>query len=359
MTEILSAVREKMRHADLGAFLVSERNNRRYLSGFTGSAGLLLITPARQLLLTDSRYYEQVKQQSPGWELVESGYAMIQHVAELLPELGLEEARIGFEPEHLTVADFGLWQEALGNVELVAAAGFVSEFRVVKTADELADICRAAAIADAALSHVLGLIEPGMTEQEIAWELEVYMRTHGAEALAFDLIIATGPNAALPHATATHRPAALGEVVLIDMGCMVNGYRSDMTRTFCLGQPADPEYLAVWETVDRANRAAVAGLKPGASGKMIDSLARDVITQAGYGDNFGHGLGHGVGLAIHEDPFLSYRTDAVLPAGAVLTVEPGIYLPGRFGVRLEDMVALTAAGPQILTNTPKMPVLNK
>lgn len=348
-----------MRRAELGAFLVSEKNNRRYLSGFSGSAGLLLITPARQLLLTDSRYYEQVKQQSPGWELVKSGYAMIQCVAELLPELGLKGARIGFEADCLTVADFELWQEGLADTELVAVSGFFSPFRAAKTAAELETIRHAAAIADAALSHVLGWIEPGMTEKEIAWELEVYMRTHGADAPAFDLTVATGPNAAMPHATATQRQATIGEVVLIDMGCMVNGYRSDMTRTFCLGQPADPEYLAVWETVDRANRAAVAGLKAGASGKVIDSLARDVITQAGYGDNFGHGLGHGVGLAIHEDPFLSYRADVVLPVGAVLTIEPGIYLPGRFGVRLEDMVALTAAGPEILTNTPKMPVLDR
>lgn len=346
-----------MRRADLGAFLVSEKNNRRYLSGFTGSAGLLLITPTRQLLLTDSRYYEQVKQQAPEWELVESGYAIIQYVAQLLPELNLTGARIGFEADHLTVTDFDLWRHTLNGAELVATAGFLSPFRAGKTAAELNTISRAAAIADAALNHVLGWIEPGMTEKEIAWELEVYMRTHGADAPAFDITVATGPNAAMPHATATHRRVEMGQVVLIDMGCLVDGYRSDMTRTFCLGQPADPEYLPVWETVDRANRAAVAGLKAGASGKMIDSLARDIITQAGYGSNFGHGLGHGVGLAIHEDPFLSYRTDIVLPADAVLTIEPGIYLPGRFGVRLEDMVALTAAGPHILTNAPKMPVL--
>lgn len=355
----LGRLRNKLQDAALDAFIITQPENRRYLSGFTGSAGLLLVTATRQLLFTDSRYYEQVKRQSPDWELVECGYDMVGALAELLPDLGLSTGKIGFEADNLIVSEFEAWKVLLAEVELIGKTQFVSDLRVVKTASDLVAIKKAMAIADRAMAHIYAWIQPGMSEKEVAWELEVFMRTHGADALSFETTVAAGANAALPHAKPTDSLTQPGEVVLIDMGCKVDGYCSDMTRTFSLGRPKHTAYEAVWRVVDQANKAATAGIKAGVSGKAVDRLARDVIDRAGYGDKFGHGLGHGVGLAIHEDPFMSFRRDAILPEGAVITVEPGIYLPGKFGVRLEDMVIITQDGVEVLTTTPKIPILDR
>jgi len=350
----LQKLRHKIESAGLNALLVTQAENRRYLSGFTGSAGILLITPSRQLLLTDSRYYEQVRREAPDWELVKVGYQPFQRLASLLPELELDGAKIGFEADDVTVAQFQRMQKALDGVTLVETSGMVAELRAVKSADELAAIRRAVALADETMAHLYEWIQPGMTEKEVAWELEVYMRTHGASALSFEAIVAAGPNSALPHATPSDAVIRAGDVVLVDMGCVVDGYCSDLTRTFSLGQPRAPQFESVWELVEQARAAAAKGIQAGISSKAADALARDVIAAAGHGDHFGHSLGHGVGLAIHEAPRVSYAAEDPLPEGAVITIEPGVYLPGQFGVRLEDMAVVTPNGAEILTRVPKV-----
>ena len=353
----LERFREKMQANDLDLFLVTQGHNRRYLSGFSGSAGVLLITPDRQFLATDSRYYERVKREAPAWELIEAGYKTMEALNTVLTENNLKGGRIGFEADHVTVAQLQSWRETLGETTLVETTDFVLGLRAAKTENELASIRKAVAIADQAMAHIYQWIQPGMTEKEVAWELEVFMRTHGADALSFETIVAAGANGAIPHAAPSDYKIQLGDPVVIDLGCMVEGYCSDVTRTFSVGEPNQAGYRAIWELVYQANAAAEAGLKAGMPGNEADALARELIKAANYGDNFGHTLGHGVGLNIHEHPRLSYIVETPVEAGAVVTVEPGVYLPGAFGVRLEDMVVVTDNGAEVLTAVPKVAVL--
>ncbi len=348
----LKPFREKMTAAGYDAFIITQPENRRYLSGFTGSAGALFITTDRQFLLTDSRYYEQVGRESPDWTLVKASYRTAESLATLLESLGMTAATIAFEADHFTVAQFETWQSALPDtVTLEATTGFTAELRAIKTPAELDAIKRAQAVADAAMAHLFDWIQPGVTERDVAWEMEVYMRTHGATALSFDTIVATRANSALPHVTPGDAVIGAGDVVLVDMGCVVDGYCSDMTRTFSLGEPKNPRYREVWQIVKKAMDTAQNGIRAGISSRAADALARDVIAAAGYGDNFGHSLGHGVGLAVHEMPPVSYARDTELRAGMVITIEPGIYLPGEFGVRLENMALVTDNGVEILTQS--------
>lgn len=355
----LEKFRQKMAEENIDGFMVTQPENRRYLSGFTGSAGVLLITENKQVLATDSRYYEQVRQQCLDWELAEVGYDFVGKMLELLRELGLGGRRVGFEAGHINVATLHLWERALqGRLILVHTEGFVEGLRMRKDDQEVACIKKAVALADEAWQHVTTWIKPGMTELEVAWELESYMRTHGAEAISFEPIVASGPNSAKPHAEPTDRVLQKGEPITMDFGCVVEGYCSDITRTVCLGQPADDKYMAVWNAVRQAQQVAIRGAKAGMTGEAVDELARDIIKQAGYGDYFGHGLGHSVGLAVHENPRFSFIYTDQVPAGAVMTIEPGIYIPGWGGVRIEDMVLVTEGGVEVLTAAPKEAVLN-
>jgi Xaa-Pro aminopeptidase len=354
----LQKFRHYMAAEELAGFLVTQPHNRRYLSGFTGSAGVLFITRDRQALATDSRYYEQVRQECPEWELVEAGYKFAQKLPDLLDELGLAGCRVGFEAGHVSVATLADWQESLlDRVELAPARNAVEELRVYKDEAELASLRQAIALADAALVHIMDWIEPGKTEQQVAWELESMMRTHGASAVSFEPIVASGPNSAKPHARPGDRRIQPGEPVTLDFGCIVGGYCSDLTRTFCLGEPAEDRYLAIWNTVLAAQQAALTGARAGKTGAEIDGLAREVIDQAGYGGYFGHSLGHGVGLAIHEEPRFSFTNSDPIPAGSVVTVEPGIYLPGWGGVRIEDVVVVGEDGLEVLSTAPKEAIL--
>ncbi len=353
----LEKFRQLIAEDKIDGFLVTQPENRRYLSGFTGSAGVLVITPEKQVLATDSRYYEQVRQECPDWELVEVGYDFAGNMLELLRSVGLGGSRVGFEAGHISVATLHAWERALkGRLILTHTQNFVEELRIQKDDDELARIKKAVALADEAFAQVEPRIQPGMTETEVAWELESYMRTHGASALSFEPIVASGPNSAKPHARPTDRPLQKGEPITIDWGCVVDGYCSDVTRTFCLGEPADGKYLAVWNIVRQAQQAATAGAKAGMTGEEVDKLARDVIEEAGYGDYFGHGLGHGVGLAVHENPRYSFTYPYAVPARAVMSIEPGIYIPGWGGVRLEDLIVVGEDKVEVLTAAPKAAV---
>jgi len=360
MTTRLDTLRQLMVEEKLDGFLVTQPENRRYLSGFTGSNGVLIITPEKKVIATDSRYYQQVRQECPDWELAEVGYDFTGNMLELLRRLELGARQVGFEADHISVATLHSWERALlGRLVLVHTEGFVEQLRFQKDGTELASIRKAIALADETLDHVLSMIEPRQTEQQVAWALESYMRTHGATAVSFEAIVAGGPNAAKPHARPTDRPLQKGEPIVIDFGCVVDGYCSDITRTICLGKPADDKYLAVWDTVLAAQQAAIDRAKAGMTGQEIDELARDVIVEAGYGDNFGHALGHGVGLAVHEGPRVSFRYPHQIPAGAVVTVEPGIYIPDWGGVRLEEMVLVQNEGIEVLTRAPKVAVLDR
>jgi Xaa-Pro aminopeptidase len=306
------------------------------------------------MMVTDFRYYEQVGREAPDFELAK----IKTRVADLLPELlaDLDVKRLGFESQHLTVEQLNTFKAAEG-VEWLPLENTVEKIRAVKDENEIDALRRSAALNDDAFTHLLEVIEPGMTEREAAWEIEAYMRTHGASKVAFDLIVAAGPNGALPHARPGDQAIQPGMPVVVDIGCVVDDYCSDMTRTFCLGE-ASPRYLEVWNLVLQAQEAAKAVIRAGTTGVEADAAAREVIVEAGYGDYFGHGLGHGVGLAVHEGPGASRLSKDTFEVGMSLTIEPGIYLPGEFGVRHEDLVVIGEDGIEILTNTPKRPVVD-
>jgi Xaa-Pro aminopeptidase len=358
MTMRVKKIRDKMEAMELDGLLVTNPENRRYLSGFTGSSGVLIVSAERQAVATDSRYYEQVKQQCPDWELLEVGYNFAGGMLEMLRDFGLGGRRVGFEATDISVTTLRQWERALrGRLVLVDTNGMVEALRIEKDATELASLNKAIALADETMAHLYKTVRAGMTEQEVAWLLEQQMRTGGAEALSFAPIVASGPNSAKPHAVPTDRVIQNGEPITIDMGCVVDGYCSDITRTFCLGKPADERYLAVWETVRQAQEAAIAAAKGGMDGSDVDKIARDIIEAAGYGDNFGHGLGHSLGLAVHEVPRYSFTFSGEVPAGAVMTVEPGIYISGWGGVRIEDVVLVKKEGVEVLTRAEKIAVV--
>ncbi len=343
--------RSAMVEAGVEALLVTDPLNRRYLTGLSGTAGSALLTADRQILLTDFRYVEQAKQEAPDWELVQ--------YEDFYPELGkllgqLQVGRVGFESHKVTVKQHQDLQAKTGaRVEWVPLEGLVERLRAIKSAEELALLRQAVAIADAAFTHIVGFLRPGVTEREVAVELEFFMRRQGAEGLAFPSIIGSGPNGALPHARPSQRPLAIGDLVVLDFGAVWQGYHSDITRTVAIGR-VDEEQRAIYELVRQAQAVGVAAVQPGREGREVDAEARRVIQEAGYGDYFGHGLGHGVGLEVHEDPpRLSRLSESRLEPGMVTSVEPGIYLPGRFGVRIEDLVVVTADGPQVLTQSSK------
>lgn len=350
----IERLRQLLAEQDLPALLVTQPDNRRYLSGFTGSAGILIVTADKALLATDFRYYQQVKEQTRNWDLVPVTGAGYQTLSETIAELGLR--RIAFESQDVTVAMLEQWREAMPGVEWVAKAGLVEQLRQIKEPQEIAFIVEAVRIADEALGHVMEWIEPEMTERQVAWELEVYMRTHGAENVGFSTIVGVGANSALSHAIPGDRVIRPNMPIVIDMGALYQGYRSDMTRSFCLGH-ADEVYLERWNIVLQAQLAAERGIKAGMSGLAADKLARDVIYGAGYTEHFGHGLGHSLGLAIHENPRAAMTSNDILPAGCTLTIEPGLYVPGWGGIRIEDTTVVEEQGLRILTQTAKVPVV--
>jgi Xaa-Pro aminopeptidase len=350
----LARLRKALPEHNLDAILISQPENRRYLSGFTGSAGFLAISADRAILATDFRYYEQMGREAPGFELAKITVKFSDVLPEIVADLGVK--RLGFESEHVTVDQLKTLNEVTEGVEWTPLKETVEKIRIVKGAAEVKALRRSVALNDAAFAHLLEGIEPGMTERDAAWAIESYMRTHGAKQVAFPLIVAAGSNGALPHAQPGDHVIQEGEPIIIDIGCVVDGYCSDMTRTICLGQPSD-KYLEIWGLVLKAQEAALEGIRAGMNGVDADALARDVIDEAGYGEQFGHGLGHGVGLSVHERPRASKLSEDTYRAGMSLTVEPGIYLPGEFGVRIEDLVIIREDGVENLTGTPKTPAV--
>lgn len=345
----IDGLRTFMAQQHVEAMLIGKAENRRHLTGFTGSAGFVLITASAALLLVDFRYVEQAAAQAPGFEVVKADRQFIDALAELVPARAL--SRIGFETDGLTYKQHDEFSKRLAPAALIPVDG-VDRLRWVKDGEEIASINRAVEIADAAFAHIRSFLRPGTVERDIATEMEFFMRRHGAEKEAFETIVASGPRSALPHGRAAERVLGDGDFVTLDFGAIFQGYVSDCTRTVVLSE-ASPKHQDIYGIVLAAQQAALQGIKPGMSGKDADALARTIITQAGYGDAFGHSLGHGVGLAVHEGPSLSPREEAILAPGHVVTVEPGIYLPGWGGVRIEDLVVVTENGCRSLTRAPK------
>ena len=353
-------LREKFASADLDALLVSQPESRYYLSGYTGhdlpprdSAGYLLITRGAAVLLTDSRTSEQAEKECPDYRVLQ--YDMktrfTQHLAALAREHGLR--RLGFEAYHLPYSLHRQVAEMLrGNAELIPTTDVVDQLRAVKDEDELAKLRRSQEALDACFAFVSSALEPGMTERQVARLVEDYLREH-AHGPSFTSIVASGPNASMPHAVVSDREIQPGEPITIDIGALWEGYCTDMTRTVCLDAAPD-KLKEIYGIVLKAQEAVEAALRPGMTGKQADAIARDIIAQAGYGENFGHGTGHGIGLEVHEAPSLSpARGDDELQPGMVFSVEPGIYLPGWGGVRIEDLVVMTDSGAEVLSRSPK------
>ncbi|PAD22186.1 M24 family metallopeptidase [Terribacillus saccharophilus] len=347
--EKIEKLRALMEKKNLDAFIVTSAQNRRYISGFTGSAGLLIITKSKQLFITDFRYIEQATEQAPDFEIIEHKQSIIQEAAAQLLKEGAQQA--GFEHEDVTFALYQQFQNAV-HADLIPASGLIEELRLIKSEAELAIMKTAAEIADAAYTHILTFVKPGMKEIEVSNELEFFMRKQGATQSSFDTIVASGYRSALPHGVASDKEIQKGELVTLDYGALYNGYCSDITRTFAVGEISD-KLREIYDIVLEANLRGVAGVKPGITGKEADALTRDYINEKGYGQYFGHSTGHGLGMDVHESPALSFRSDTVLKPGMVVTVEPGIYIPEVGGCRIEDDLVLTADGSERLTFSTK------
>ena len=338
----------------LDAMLVTSAPGEFYAVGFHGE-GVALITPDKTWYWTDSRYIESAQQLVRGAEVAmhPKGGSYLKIVAELVKKNSI--AKLGFEERYMSVGDHTRWTKEV-EAEFVPASGLLTGLRQVKDADELAAMREAQRITDEALLEILNFIKPGLTESEVAARLTYIMARKGAERNSFDPIVACGPNGSKPHAVPGPDVIRNGQFVTMDFGCVVGGYCSDMTRTVAVGQPSE-EMVLVYNTVLKAQLAGIAAAHAGVTGKEVHEAGAKVIEDAGYGEYFGHGFGHSLGIEIHEDPGFHTRNDKPIPAGALLSAEPGIYLPGKFGVRIEDVIMLTEGGCIDITHSPKQLII--
>ncbi len=350
----LKRLRSALTEKELDAILISTPENRQYLSGFVGTAGWLFISHERAILATDFRYTEQATHQAPDFEVLQvAGWKWL---VEQLEKIG--PAKVGFESQHVTMAAYRRIVSAIKDMAddkrptFVATSNLIENIRAVKDAHELTLLQNVIDISDKAMETITPNLQAGQTEREIAWLLEKAMREFGADSLSFDTIVAGGPNGAMPHHRAGDRPVQEGEPIVIDMGAKLDGYCSDITRTVCIGQP-DDQFRKIYNLVLGAQLAAISTLKPSLNGEEADNLARNVLDDAGYKKNFGHSLGHGIGLAVHEFPRVGPTSPDILEESMVFSVEPGIYLSGWGGVRIEDLVVLEESGARPLSKARK------
>ena len=331
------------------AVLVTKEENVHYFSGFRGDSTALLVTHERLLLVTDSRYTEQASGEASLYEVVEQRDGLYQKVAELAVEAGV--VALGYEGAALVCDQYEKLKEMLGEISFDTSLA-LDALRQVKDTDEIALIRRACAIADEGFAHIIRYIQPGMTEMDVAAELEHYMRTLGSERPAFQTIIASGVRGSLPHGVASDKVIARGELVTMDFGAVCAGYHSDITRTICVGR-ADVRQREIYDAVLSAQMRALAALRPGVTGIEVDRIARDSLAEKNFEQYFGHGLGHSLGLEIHEEPRLSKAGKHIMQPNMLITDEPGVYIPGWGGIRIEDTVLITADGSEPLTRAPK------
>lgn len=345
-------LRRLVRKAHTDSILVTNEKNVTYLTGFTGDSSYLLLLPTSQILLTDRRYTTQLEEECPGLDLHarEPGVTMLEAIETVLGKTKLN--KLAIEAESVSKSFFDQMAEKLPQVELVSTVGLVEQLREIKDKDEIAEIRAAIRLAEQAFAVVRAALRPEQTERQVAFELENQIRLFGGESCSFKPIVAVGPRAALPHAQPSERRIAECDFVLIDWGARGRLYLSDLTRVLATAR-ISPKLERIYGVVLQAQLAAIAAIKPGALMKDVDAAARDSIAKAGYGKHFGHGLGHGIGLEIHESPRLASNQDGPLKAGMVVTVEPGVYLPGWGGVRIEDDVLVTRTGHEVLSKVPK------
>ncbi|BDG44284.1 Xaa-Pro peptidase family protein [Saccharococcus caldoxylosilyticus] len=347
--EKLEKLRALFDEHDIDGLLVTNPYNRRYITGFTGTAGVAVISRDKAVFITDFRYVEQASQQVKGFEIVQHTGPIVDEAAKQVARLGIQ--KLGFEQEDVSYATFRAYESAV-KAELVPTSHVIEKLRLIKSESEIKILKEAAEIADAAFEHILSFIRPGVKEIDVANELEFFMRKQGATSSSFDIIVASGYRSALPHGVATEKSIEKGELVTLDFGAYYKGYCSDITRTIAVGAISE-ELETIYDIVLQAQLRGMEGIKPGMTGKEADALTRDYISEKGYGEYFGHSTGHGIGLEIHEGPALSVRSDVVLAPGMVVTVEPGIYIPGLGGVRIEDDTVVTENGNESLTHSPK------
>ncbi len=348
---IMQKIRAAMAAQEIPAVLLTDERSRRYVTGFHTTAGAVYISQKQAAFFTDFRYIEAARAHVTNCAvgLIGAGQTYTAAINDCLEEDGIDT--IALEDGTLTHAEYLLWDKNL-HATCVPLKDLLDQLRMCKSQDEVDNIVQAQRIAERAFAAVCNDIKVGVTEQEIAARLTYLMLHHGAENMSFDPIVVSGANSSMPHGVPTQKPFAAGDFITMDFGCIVNGYCSDMTRTVAVGHVTDQMH-AVYHLVLQAQLAGIAVAKAGVAGCDIDGAGRAVITEAGYGEYFGHGFGHGVGLYIHELPNASMRATAPVPAGAIVTAEPGIYLPDQFGVRIEDMLLITQEGNQNLTLAPK------
>lgn len=350
MKKRLESLRKEFREKELDAILVTSATNRRYLTGFTGSAGNVLVTQDRAILITDFRYMEQAAIEAPIYEVILHKGIIREKIAELIS--GNAIGSIGFEEEYVTYQEYCEYVAAFVGSKVVATNSIVEGLRIIKDDNELAIIKKAIEIAEEAFTQLLPEIRAGVSERELAVNLEYYMRQLGAEGASFPIIFASGARSALPHGAPTDKLIEHGDLVTVDFGASYQGYVSDITRTVAVGE-VNSQQSEIYRIVLEAQLNALAKVKPGMTGIEADLFTRDVITGYGYGENYGHGTGHGIGMDVHEAPSVSTRGQEVLKPGMVITIEPGIYLPDIGGVRIEDDVLVTADGLEVLTKLRK------
>lgn len=368
MSDRLTRLREKMEEVDLQGYLVGApaedifhtlAANRRYISGFSGSMGWALVTLEKAFIAVDFRYVEQAGRECEGFTVYQTAGGTEKWFADMAGTAGLTGKRIGFDPTEMTVAHFQACKKSIESMaetdqpRLLSSPPLVSNLRAIKDLEEIAKLQRAVDVGDAAFEYVASRIEPGWTEKQIAWEIEKHARENGAEALSFPTIVAAGPHGAMPHAQPRDVHLKEGDSLVIDMGVIVDGYCSDLTRTIYAGEP-DDEFRKIYDIVLTAQLTAEETVRTGMTGEEAHMLAHHVIEEAGYGDKFGHGLGHGVGMLVHEAPRLAKMSKDEMQDGMVATIEPGIYIPGWGGVRIEDMIYFTDGKAHVMSHAPKL-----
>ena len=347
----IAKLREAMGKKKLDSVLLMGDPNRNYLSGFTGNESFSLITQEEAFFITDSRFTEQASEQVKDYKILEysKGMSFVDFLSDLIDKNNIK--RLGFEENIVSYSQYVVFNSKL-NCQLVPMEGIVEEIRIVKDDDEIKLMEGAAAIADKAFAHMVNFIKSGMTEREIGLELEFHMKKLGASALSFPSIVASGVRSSLPHGEATEKVIKRGEFLTLDFGCIYKEYCSDMTRTVVIGEPSR-EMLKIYNIVLEAEQLALKEYKPGIPAVEVDAVASNYISGKGYGKNFGHSLGHGVGREIHEAPIIGYKNNRKLESGMVVSDEPGIYIPGFGGVRIEDLLVVTEDGGRVLSKSPK------
>ncbi|MDS1030074.1 Xaa-Pro peptidase family protein [Bacillota bacterium LX-D] len=346
----IQKLKESLNKLNLEAIIIAKPENVMYLTGFKGGSGLAVITLNNNHIITDARYTEQAKLEAVGFEIIDQKSNLSKTLKTILEKEAIQE--VGFESDFITYHQFIEWNEIITPIKLKATNGIVENLRQFKDKREIVSLKKAAQIADAAFEYILKLLKPGVSERDVANELEYYMKQHGSEKPAFETIIVSGYRSSLPHGVPSTKKIENGDFITLDFGAVYDGYHSDMTRTVVVGK-ASQEQKKLYNTVLEAQLRSLYAVREGLSCQEVDMIARDYLKEAGYCKEFGHNLGHGIGLAIHEEPRLSPKSNILLAAGMAVTIEPGVYIEGFGGVRIEDSIIVTSTGFEVLTNSTK------